>query len=98
MMLTFRLGAGPVLLIRCPSLKIFFCVVSLVTLKAFKGEAELCTLRFAGVFSGLACFDFNRTDCSAHSKKITASKQSVHFGNLNRNECLICINVKATLN
>lgn len=46
-----------------PPYRSFFSALCHLSLwKAFKGEAELCTLRFVGVFSGLACFVFNRTD------------------------------------
>lgn len=69
-----------------PPERFFFCVVSLVTLKSLQRRiAELCTLRFVGVFSGLACFVFNRTDWFSPEYKITASKQSVHFGPLHWN-------------
>lgn len=49
--------------------------------KAFKGKAELCTLRSVKLFSGLAWFLFNHTESSVHIRK-TASIQSLYFSPL----------------
>lgn len=86
---SFSLRVGPTLL---PLPLEFFLHCVTCHSSAFKGEAELCTLRFVGLFSGLACFLFNHTESSAHSTKLQLQN------NLHLDLCLIRLSVKTKCN